>query len=191
MADLYGTGGINDTSLLSGPNAQTARQVQQAFVNSNNARLRASMRYSLPELANFNEDNALAQAQTAAGLINQNQNLHDVIDASKATPHGVAQNLAAYLPLLGAGNALASTLFGRSGGGALAEKGIVGVGQDLWNKIVHPGSGTTYQIDAQGNLVSPGFDPNSASADATWPNTGSWPTNYGATPDVPDWRSTG
>ncbi len=169
MADQYG---LNDLSMLSGPAQLTARQVQQAFDNSNMARLRMRARYSLPELANLNQDSALARAQTAAGLINQNQQLQNVIDESHSTPHGVAENISAYLPLLGIAPQLASMLFGRAGGGALAEQGLFGLGKQAWNAITHPGSGQSITVDANGNIVSPAFDPNSPWADATYPNMG-------------------
>lgn len=148
MADAYG---LDDVSLLSGPNQNTARQVQQAFTNNMLVRNRNAARYSLPQLANFNEDNALTQAQTAAGEINQNQQLQNVIDAANHTPHGALQNLSAYLPLLGGLQHLIPTLFGTDATTAFAKQGVVGTVKSWFQD---PKTGTSYGLDDNGNVVS-------------------------------------
>jgi len=153
MADYYGI-----DSLLSGPAATTAKQVQRAFENSMHARDRSLARYSLPALANFTEDTALANAQTAAGLINHNQNLQDVIDASHHTPHG-AENLSAYLPLFSGASSLIPWLFGRNATAGFMDKGLFGSAKDwitdhLGNRYALDANGSPIgMLDANGNMV--------------------------------------
>lgn len=134
---------------LSGPNATTAKQVQQAFMNSMGARNRALARYSLPQLSNFAEDTALTEAQTAAGLINQNQQLQNVIDASHRTPHGVSENLAAYLPYLSGASKLIPWLFGTDATSGVLKNGVFGTVKN-W---VTDHLGNNIGIDANGNVV--------------------------------------
>jgi len=163
--DAYG---LDDVSLLSGPAQQTAKQVQQAFENSLKGAGRQAQRYGLPYLANFNEDAALARAQTAAGLINSNQQQQNAIDALNHTPHGFAENFAKYAPYLGTANWLGPTLFGKnaysdSGLFGLAGKGASALGKG-WDSIMHP-AGSQWQIgpngeilDYTGKAVTPYFD---------------------------------
>lgn len=148
MADAYG---INDVSLLSGPNADTARMIRDAFTRSMLARDRQAARYSLPQLSSFNEDNALAQAQSTAGILNNNQQLQNLIDASHHTPHGIAENLSAYLPLLGGAMRLLPGLFGTDATSAFARKGLVGTVKS-WFK--DPNTGQVYGMDGAGKVVT-------------------------------------
>lgn len=153
MANAYG---IDDISLLSGPAQNTANQIKQAFTNSMLARDRAQARYGLPALANFNEDTALARAQAAAGAINQNQQLQNMIDASHATPHGVAANLAAYAPYLGLGAQLAPLLFGTDATNKFMQQGLFNSMGNALKSWTDRNTGMVYHFDAAGNIVDTG-----------------------------------
>lgn len=121
-ASLYGLGNsaMNDFSLLAEPQKKTAQDVQKAFESSVQARIRNTQRTpaaytaaTMPNmLAQWGTDAALQQSQTSAGLLNYNQQLQNMIDESHRTPHGFAENMAQYLPLLGAGLQMSPYLFG-------------------------------------------------------------------------------
>lgn len=211
MADAYG---INDTSLLSGENAATARVVQDAFTRSMLAKQRQQARYGLPALSSFNNDNALSQAQTSAGLINNNQQLQKAIDEANRGPHGFMENLNAYLPALSGLMRLAPALFGTNS--AIAREGLLGTAySNIKSWFTDPATGVKYGIDSSGNViqavgkngqpinlgqpnwpnagsgVDAGFDFSSPTSNWWGSGTGTntWPAGFGG--DSVDWGSWG
>lgn len=167
MADAYG---LNDYSLLSGQQQDTARTIQRAFDASLAGRNRALERYNLqtmgPMLTEFANDSALRRAQTTAGILNNNQQLQQLIDESHRSPHGLAENLSAYLPALGGLARLYPALFGTNTG--LAQNGIIPTAwgglksaysglQGAITKFTNPADGMTYHLDANGNVISYGM----------------------------------
>lgn len=171
MADMFGGGyGINDTSLLSGENAATARMIQDAFTRSMLARDRQAARYGLPALASFNQDNALRQAQTTAGVLNQNQQLQKAIDQANRGPHGFLENLNAYLPALSGLMRLSPALFGTDN--QWTRQGLLGTVKS-W--FTDPSTGVKYGLDSSGNVIQmAGKDGTPINmGQPTWPNAGS------------------
>lgn len=158
MADAYGLG---DLSLLSGANQNTARQVQQAFDNSAAALRRQVARYPAvadayaPQLAHNALDNSLAQAQTSAKLINNNQQLQNVIDASHHTAHGFEENLAQYGGLAGALFKAAPALFGTDLTSGIAKQGILPwAAGKIKSWFTDPTTGNSYGIGDGGSVVA-------------------------------------
>ncbi len=165
-ADLYGAG-VNDLSLLTGTQQDTARMIQKAFANSQAryqrdvARYPAFVQSSTPLLQESLEDQALARAGVTSNILNQNQQLQNLIDASHHTPHGLQQNLAAYLPWLGAGLQAYPALFGYPAAGRLGREGILPTlgrkASEVYHSFFDPTSGQEYHLDANGNLVGYGM----------------------------------
>jgi hypothetical protein len=124
MADAFG---LDDYSLLSGPQQDTARTIQRAFDASLASRNRSLERFNLqtmgPMLTAFANDSALRRAQTTAGILNNNDQLQKVMDYANRSPHGLAENLSAYLPAVGALSRLYPMLFGTNT--ALSSNGIL------------------------------------------------------------------
>lgn len=154
----YDPYGLNDFSSLGGWQQGVAQTIQRAFANSAAQRDRQLGRYpalretlqTSPALgASFYNDAALQQATTTASLLNQDQQLRDVIDASHRTPHGFSENLSAYLPLLGSAANLVPLLFGREAGAGLLNKGLVGT---VAHWFTGP-DGKQYPIGADGKVL--------------------------------------
>lgn len=151
-SDLYG---LDNYSLLSGPQQSMAKTIQQAFANSQAqrdrlmARTPAMMETSAPLLSEFANDAALRRATVTSSLLNQDQQLQNMIDASHATPHGFMQNLAAYLPWLGSAANLAPLLFGRQAGAGLLNNGIVGA----VSKWFTGSDGVPYALNSEGKVI--------------------------------------
>lgn len=162
MADMFG---MNDYSGLSGTQADTARSIQRTFDASLASRARALERFSLqtsgPMLQEFGGDMALKRAQTTAGILNNNEQLQHMIDASHRTPHGLMQNLAAYGPGIASLARLYPALFGTNDAAGLSRNGIIpsaykGI-QNAYHYFTDPRTGQTYPLDAQGNVVPYGM----------------------------------
>lgn len=160
MADLFG---LDNMSYLSSPQQDTAKTIRDAFASSMAQRDRYLQRYPglLPPSAamasSFINDEALKRAQVTAGTINNNQQLQNVIDASHATPHGVVQNLSAYLPSVAAALRAFPALFGQQAAAELGRKGAVGYGVDAVKKVVHwfkGPDGATYGLDESGKVIA-------------------------------------
>lgn len=194
--DAYG---LSDLSLLTAPQQETARNISDAFKASAAARDRNLARYgmaapSAPMMAEMENTNALQQAITSSNLMNQNQQIQNLIDASHATPHGVAQNLAAYLPMLGNFAKAWPLLFGTDS--TLSQGGLYGLAQQGLGKVAswfhNPATNQTYPLDANGNIVgfgnttlggagSAGVSGISTLGDTGWnPGAANVPTNWGA-----------
>jgi hypothetical protein len=172
VSDPFGYG-VNDFSGLNADQQSTARTVQDAFNTSLRSYGRGLERYSMPALASFGEDAALAQARTTASLINSNaqagiaRNLyHDAFNKAPTT----MQNLAGLLQLLGGGLNLAN----QSGLLGLIKKAIgtpstpASLNQGLGGQVTPPGGGDYYQttdpnapgyVDLTPGPYGPGYTP--------------------------------
>lgn len=173
-SDLYG---LNNFSSLGGWQQGVARSIQEAFANSMAQRdrqmgrypaLRETMQTSPNLAASFYNDAALQQATTTASLLNQDQQLRDMIDAANRTPHGFAENLSAYLPLLGSAANLVPLLFGRQAGSDLLNKGLIGTAVQWFTGP----DGKQYPIGADGKVLG---------VTGTSTMGGQGPTNFGGT----------
>lgn len=172
--DAYG---LSDFSMLSAPQQETARNINEAFTASMAARDRNLQRYAMaapsaPMMAELANESALKQAQFSANILNQNQQLQNLIDASHATPHGFAQNLAAYLPMLGGVARAYPLLFGSDT--SLSKYGIVGAAQrglqsagNAVHNFFNPADGQSYQMAADGSIL-PSTTGNFATSGADW-----------------------
>lgn len=158
MADAFG---LDDFSYLSGTQQDTARTIQKAFDASTAGRNRALERFNLgtegPMLTEYTNDAALQRARTTAGILNNNEQLQKMIDYSHRTPHGLAENLSAYLPALGGLSRLYPMLFGTNTG--LSQNGLLGSAWNGAKNVVHwltdPSTGNKIGLDANGNIVTP------------------------------------
>lgn len=152
--------GLDNFSYLSPAQQDTAKTIRDAFANSEAQKVRQMNRYpglippSAPMVSEMFNDQALKRAQVTAGIINNNQQLQNVIDASHATPHGIMQNLAAYLPSAAAALRAFPALFGQGEGSALSRQGLIPYAA---NKISHwfkSPDGATYGLDDSGKVVA-------------------------------------
>lgn len=180
-ADMFGLGNL---STLSGPQQDTARTILNAFANSAAQRDRALARYpallqtSGPLLSEFANDQAMKEATTASTLLNQNQQIQNMIDASHATPHGIMQNLAAYLPALAGLQGWIPTLFGRQAASNFMNQGLIGTVKSWFTGP----DGTKYGLTSDGKVVytSPSGQTTVGEANqAGWPGDTTQPNTSG------------
>ena len=177
--DAYG---LSDMSLLTGPQQTTANTIQTAFNNSLAANQRNLARYPMlaqtsgPMIQSMAEDSALARAAKTSDILNQNEQIQKLIDAANHTPHGIQENLAAYLPTLGALQYALPALFGNSASLA-SNGGLFGLASKGVDKVVHwftdPRTGQKYPLDGTGKLIDT----------TSWDSGNSWnPAATGAVP---------